>query len=109
MIMRRIAYHPGDLVIYRRTKHSQHPGPRAQSVSPAANGDEYTYVVDKFWMVDQVGDDGSLTIRTRRGKTHTVSPDDPSLRKANWWERFWHRDRFPAADDARTATVQPSE
>lgn len=95
IMMRGIAFRPGDWVIYRKTKHSDHPGPRAHRIAPAANGDEYTYVVDKFWMVAEILDNGDLVIKTRRGKTHTVPPTDSNLRKANWWERLWFRERFP--------------
>ena len=87
-------YNVGDCVIYRKTKHSTHPGPRAHSINPNPHGDEYTYVVDKFWVVEEVLPEGQMILRTRRGKQHTVSVDDPNLRKANIWERFWHRDRF---------------
>jgi hypothetical protein len=84
----------GDWVIYRKTKFSTHPGPRAQNVLPAQNGDEYAYTVDKFWIVAEARSDGTLLLRTRRGKEHTVRPNDPNLRKANWWERWRFRERF---------------
>jgi hypothetical protein len=84
----------GDWMIYRKTKFSTHPGPRAQNVLPAENGDEYAYTVDKFWIVAEVRPDGSLLLKTRRGKEHVVRPNDPSLRKANWWERWRYRSRF---------------
>ncbi|MBD3676377.1 MAG: hypothetical protein HUJ26_22940 [Planctomycetaceae bacterium] len=87
-------YKAGDCVIYRKTKHSTQPGPRARSINPNPNGDEYTYLVDKFWVVEEVLSNQDIILRTRRGKRHTVSMDDPNLRKANIWERFWHRDRF---------------
>jgi hypothetical protein len=87
---------PGDWVIYRKTKFSTHPGPRAQNVLPAVNGDEYAYTVDKFWIVAEVRNDGSLLLKTRRGKEHVVPPGQLNLRKANWWERWRYRDRFEA-------------
>ncbi len=88
------SYRVGDCVIYRKTKHSEHPGPRARRISPAPNGEEYTYLVDKFWVVEDVQDDGGIVLRTRRGKQHTVSAHDPKLRKARLWERVWFRSRF---------------
>lgn len=110
MIMSRgIAFRPGDWVIYRKTKHSDHPGPRAHRIAPAAHGDEYTYVVDKFWVVAEVQQNGNLVIKTRRGKTHTVSPADSSLRKANWWERLWYRERFPETDGTRIDAAQSAD
>ncbi len=87
-------YRPGDYVIYRKTKFSSQPGPRATDVRPSPNGDNYSYIVDKFWVVQHVADDGTLTLQTRRGKTHCVAPDDPLLRRANFFERWRYRDRF---------------
>lgn len=88
----------GDWVIYRKTKFTPHPGPRAQDIHPAPGGDDYTYSVDKFWTVAEVLDDGRLVLKTRRGKTHTISPNDPLLRKAGLIERFVYRSRFPQID-----------
>lgn len=90
------SYKVGDCVIYRKTKYSDHPGPRARSISPTPNGDEYIYLVDKFWVVEDVQPDGQIVLRTRRGKQHTVSSEDPKLRKARLWERYWFRSRFGA-------------
>lgn len=84
---------PGDWVIYRKTKFSTHPGPRASNVAPAEHGDSYVYTVDKFWLVDKVNE-GTVTLRTRKGKRHVVDLPDPNLRKANWLERWWYRSRF---------------
>jgi hypothetical protein len=89
------ALKPGDPVIYRKTKHSTHPGPRAAQVDPAAHGDDYTYQVDKFWIVVVVEADGRVEVCTRRGKRLTVRADDPALRRARWWERLLFRHRFP--------------
>jgi len=88
-------YKQGDRVIYTVYKRSDSPGPRAKKVFPAANGDMYSYRVDKFWVIDEIQDDGKLLLRTRRGKTHLISPDDPQLRRARWWERLWYNFRFP--------------
>lgn len=93
--MSRGTYQVGDLVIYRKTKHGLRPGPRAQDVAPAEAGDEYTYLVEKFWIV-VLADAGMLTLRTRRGKQHVVAATDPNLRPAHWWERLLYRGRFPS-------------
>jgi len=90
------SYKVGDCVIYRKTKYSDHPGPRARRISPTQNGDEYIYLVDKFWVVEEVQADGQIVLRTRRGKQHTISSEDPKLRKARLWERLWFRSRFDA-------------
>ena len=87
---------PGDPVIFRVCKTSTDPGPRAKEVHPAEHGDWYSYQVDKFWAVAEVLSDGTLKLVTRRGKQHTISPDDPRLRAARWWERWLYRSRFPA-------------
>jgi hypothetical protein len=99
----------GDWIIYRKTKFSTHPGPRAQNVSPAEHGDEYAYTVDKFWIVAEVRSDGTLLLRTRKGKAHAVRADDPNLRKANWWDRWRFRERFESIDAAPPAPLPPQK
>ncbi len=91
-------YQPGDLVVYTVTKRSPHPGPRARSVYPSELGEDYSYVVDKFWMVIGIEGNDKVVIVTRKGKTRTVLASDPLLKKANWWQRFRYRDRFPGPD-----------
>lgn len=86
---------PGEPVIYRASKVSTGPGPRARNVYAAPGGDTYTYVVEKFWVVADVRGDGKLLLRTRRGKEHLVEPNDPKLRRPHWWERLLYRGRFP--------------
>ena len=101
----RHGFRPGDLVIYRKYKHSASPGPRAKEVAPEAKGEEYSYCVDKFWVVTAV-DQRGVVLATRRGKNHVVDVDDPNLRLARWWERLLFRDRFPGPAElpsARTA------
>ena len=88
-------YQRGDLVIYTVTKQSAHPGPRAREIHPSELGEDYSYLVDKFWMVAELPSADKIIIVTRRGKTRQVSVRDPMLRKANWWQRFRHRNRFP--------------
>ena len=87
-------FHPGDWVIYRKSKYSDQPGPRAQNVSPAQHGDKYAYTVDKYWIVTDIRDDGRLVLHTRRGKEHLLRADDPDLHLARWWERLIYRTRF---------------
>ncbi|MFV0445228.1 MAG: hypothetical protein ACK5Q5_16750 [Planctomycetaceae bacterium] len=84
--------------MYRKTKHSEHPGPRASNVSPARHGDGYSYTVDKYWVVREVLSDGSIRLRTRRGKEHTVAQDDLCLRHANFIQRLLQRGRFAAIE-----------
>jgi hypothetical protein len=85
----------GDPVVYRKQKFSVRPGPHAMCVSPAPGGDDYSYFVDKLWRVVAVLPAGKVEVCTRRGKRHAVAQDDPALRHASWWERGFHRRRFP--------------
>ena len=50
---------PGDWAVYRKSKRSVSPGPRASNIMAASKGDSYTYVVEKFWIVDRVRHVGS--------------------------------------------------
>ncbi len=73
---------------------SPNPGPRASRVQASTKGEYYSYVVNKFWIVDRIQTDGQLVLRTRRGKTHVIPADDPNLRHANWFDRLLWRGRF---------------
>ncbi len=88
----------GDPVIYMMTKQSSHPTLRATKVSPSAHGDQYNYVVEKFWVVSEITEDGNLIVQTRRGKSRELSKTDPNLKRANWWHRWLYRNRFPEVD-----------
>ncbi len=97
-------YKPGQPVIYRMPKHSTRPGPRAKKVEPARHGDEYSYTVDKFWVVGETRDDDTLVLYTRRGKRHEVKSDNPNLRHVRWWEWLLYRSRFPSLRESTAAT-----
>lgn len=92
--MVRRTFRPGDWVVYHKTKFSKQPGPRAKQVTPTDSGDEYSYIVDKFWVVSEVRPDGTVLVATRRGKQNVLRSDDEHLRPAKWWERWWFKDRF---------------
>lgn len=94
MLSSKHPFRPGDWVIYRKQKSSTVPGPRASNVHAASKGNLYRYTVDKFWVIDSINEDGTLNLRTRRGKQHQVMADDPQLRRARLWERWIHRSRF---------------
>lgn len=98
-------FQSGDLVVYTMSKQSPQPGPRARSVHPAEFGDDYSYVVDKFWMVASVLDNDRVVLVTRRGKRRIARASDPLLKKANWWQRLRFRNRFP--DISILKTVEP--
>lgn len=84
----------GTAVVYTKQKTSLSPGKRAEEISPSTKGDTYTYVVDKFWVVEEVLESGYLKLRTRRGKEHIIAIDDPMLRRATLWERMFYAGRF---------------
>jgi hypothetical protein len=86
-------FQPGELVIYRKRKTSTRSGRRGATIFPALLG-EHQYV-DKFWKVAEVLPGSQLVLITRRGKEHVVNASDPALRRASWWDRLYHRDRFP--------------
>ncbi len=88
-------FREGDLVVYRKEKWSVRPGPRAQGVIPAPNGDEYHYFVKKYWVVVGEKETNAVEVMTRRGKKHVLSCQDPNLRPASWWEKWLLRTRFP--------------
>ena len=55
-------YRVGDWVIYKKTKHSSNPGPRADSINPSSGGDSYSYIIEKHWIVKEVQEDGQLVL-----------------------------------------------
>ncbi len=90
----------GDRIVYRKTKFSPLPGARAHHISASDKGENYTYLVDKYWVVADVLEDGRLVAKTRRGQLNYVRADDPDLRKAKLIESLIHRHLFPAVAEA---------
>ena len=84
----------GDWVVYRKSKRSSSPGPRAAHVNASSKGESYTYTVDKFWVVDRLLPDGQILLRTSTGKTNVLMSDDPNLRRAGILQRFFWRSKF---------------
>src|SRR6056297_910096 len=84
----------GDWAVYRKSKQSKSPGPRAEKIQASPKGESYNYIVDKFWIVEAVLPTGELRLRTARGKSHVISPDDPNLRRPSWIQRLLWRHRF---------------
>lgn len=83
-----------DHVVYCKQKHSSSPGPRAREIDAASHGETYSYTVDKFWLVKDIQSDGQLLLITRSGKEHIIHPQDPNLRRATIWERWYYRKRY---------------
>jgi hypothetical protein len=88
-------FRKGDRIIYHKNKVSAHPTPRARDVHPAARGDDYHYVVDKYWIVTDIIDEQTIEAMTRTGKRHRLSVEDPRLRKAGLISRLIHYSDFP--------------
>jgi hypothetical protein len=100
--MHRSKYQAGDWVVYRKPKHGNSPGRRARGISPSTRGEDYTYYVDKFWLVvDSLGD--RVVVMTRRGKRHLVDAANHNLRRAGWWDVLVHRRRFPTLAGRQSA------
>ncbi len=87
----------GSHVVYCKTKHSTHPGPRARNVSPSRHGDAYSYCVEKFWLVEKYIAQEKIVVVTRRGKRREVDINDPNLRPATLFDRIRYWGRFPKA------------
>ena len=97
--MARTAFKIGDPAVFRKQKTSEDPGPRARDIRPSKAGEDYTYFLDKLWVVEDILADGRLLVATRRGKRHLVDPDDPHLRRPNILERLRFGSRFPKLED----------
>ena len=96
-------------MVFRITKQSTDPGPRAVDIHPSTSGETYSYQVDKFWTVVDVEPDGTVTLVTRRGKQRTISSDDVRLRKARWWERWLYQRRFPKLEQIQALKSSPRD
>lgn len=85
---------PGDFVVFSKSKYSSHPSPRAKAIHPTQHGEFYSYIIEKFWKVVQVIDDGTIEVETRRGKRHRLDKNTPLLRRAGLLHQLIYRDRF---------------
>ncbi len=94
----------GDKVVYAKDKYSISPGQRAQNVAASAKGDHYSYIVEKYWVIQEIQDNGWLLLKTRRGKEHLIATTDPSLRSASFWEKLFLKGRFPQVDSTTGAS-----
>lgn len=103
-MFRKEKYRVGDHVVFSMPKHTNHPGPRAKHIEPENRGEEYSYSVDKYWIVDEVPDRDHVIAKTRRGKRHRLHIEDPRLRRARWWEKIVQSGRYPVTETNR----QPS-
>ncbi|QDV71348.1 hypothetical protein Poly24_50830 [Rosistilla carotiformis] len=105
--MIRPTYMAGDWVVYRKSKTGPLPGPRAQQVHPSPKGEQYSYVVEKYWIVERVLNDGRLLLKTRRGKEHIIDSADPGLRLAGFLRRWMYRDRYTIIEQLGQDANQP--
>jgi hypothetical protein len=88
-------YNKGDRIIYKKNKVSAHPTPRARDVHPSSHGDDYHYVVDKYWIVTDIIDEKTIEAMTRTGKKHRLNVEDPRLSKAGFFSRIFNYSDFP--------------
>jgi len=81
----------------------QPPDPSGRRLVPSQGGDTYSYVVDTFAVVLALADNGRLWLEAKDGRQFSVRADDLNLRRAGFWDRWWHQNRFPDATSTRTA------
>ena len=93
----------GDLVIYRQRKFGRQPALHARNIAPSPNGDDYSFTVEKYWVVSEVRDDGTLVAMSRTGKLRVLAQNDPLLTRATWMQRLLYRSRFPGVDGSSKA------
>lgn len=96
----------GDWAVYRKSKRGANPGRRAAQVVASSKGETYRYLVDKFWVVDDVLPDGKLRLVTAKGKVHVIESDDPNLRRPGLLQRFLWRERFAMVEASRVQHLQ---
>ena len=96
-------WNPGDWAVYRKSKRSTSPGPRAANVVASQKGESYTYVVDKFWVVESVLPGDRILLRTAKGKSHIIDAADPGLRRPSLLQRLFWRHRFREAAESHKA------
>lgn len=84
-----------DPVILHETEITSRPDPAAVEVRPSPRGESYECVVDRYWRVARVGDDGTLELLSAEGEVRRVAPDDPRLERPSWIKRLFRQNRFP--------------
>ena len=88
-------FHAGAPIVYRVVETSTCPGPEARDIHPAERGELYYYLINKYWRVEEVRQDGWIVALTPLMEHHYLRRDDPNLRKANLLERLRYAARFP--------------
>ncbi|MGI8889899.1 MAG: hypothetical protein ACR2G0_03835 [Chthoniobacterales bacterium] len=89
--------HAGEPIVYRVVETSTIPAPEAHDIRPAERGDLYYYLINKYWRVEEVLQDGWIVALTPHQEHQYLRRDDPNLRRANLVERLRYATRFPAA------------
>jgi hypothetical protein len=88
-------FRAGAPIVYRVIETSTCPGSEARDIHPAERGELYYYLINKYWRVEEVRQDGWIVALTPLMEHHYLRPDDPNLRKANLLERLRYATRFP--------------
>lgn len=84
----------GDWVVYRKQKRGAIPTKRAINIHPFEKGEQYSYQIEKFWVVQDVLPDDKVILCTIKGNKKTVNTKDPGLYKASLLQRFFLRNKY---------------
>lgn len=78
----------GDFVIYEEA--------RRQPASLSGLGGQVAVdIVEHYMTVCESSRRGTLVLQTHGGRIHVTQSDDPNIRRAPFWQRWFRRDRFP--------------
>jgi hypothetical protein len=91
-------FRAGAPIVYRMVETSTCPASEARDIHPAERGELYYYLINKYWRVEEVRQDGWIVALTPLMEHHYLRRDDPNLRKANLLERLRYAARFPYLD-----------
>ena len=110
-VMRR-HYEINTLVVLLTQRYSPTPSPHAKGLYATPCGDDYSYYLEVYARVVAVLPEGKILVGTKTGEQYTLRNDEPSLRRASWWERLLFKKQFPPRTDTAgktPATVLPIE
>lgn len=82
--MRMRRFSTGESVVYEEVQQ------RTNAQLPIADAVVYHYMT-----VMESREKGTLVLVTQSGQLHVTHNNNPSLRRASWWERLRHPNRFP--------------
>lgn len=74
----------GDLVIYQE-----------QTGMMGAGDEDSIGIIEHYMTVCEFSKKGTLVLQTHQNNMHVTQSDDPNLRRAPFWQRWFCRGRFP--------------